>query len=212
MVSIILTCYENDRNLMDNAIDSCLNQDVPVEIIVVDGGSRTLIKNDSILKADKYIYTRENIMQGGAMNLGIQNSKYDLIIGLDSDDYLYKNILGSMVSFIHDADVVFGMMTNELGENTLIPMDVTRENLDVCNPIFWSSLFRKSAWVSVGGFDKVVYQDYRYWCKLFMAGCKFKYIDKVIYNHARRKGSLTDREDSRIEELNKEAREPLWQK
>ena len=211
MVSIIITCYENDRKFISNAIDSCLSQDVPIEIIVVDGGSRTIISNNSVLKADKYIYTRQNDMQAGAMNLGIKNAKYDLILGLDSDDWLYDNVLGDMVRAIDGVDVVCGCMTKEAGGKALVPMEVNRENLLICNPIFWSSLFRKSVCGRAGGMDKVVYQDYRFWVKLFLGGCRFKNIDTVIYNHGKRPNSRTDKEFNRVEELNKEAKQPLYE-
>jgi len=207
MVSIIITCYEDDRQFVYRAIESCKKQNVEHEIIIVDGGSE--IPYD-LFSPDIYIYTKENIMQGGAMNLGIKNAKYDLILPLDADDMLYPNILEWMVSESDGVDVIYGNITNVYNGDVLKPMNPTRENALVCNPIFWTSLLRKSACEFVGGFERVIYQDYKMWCKMIMFGCKFKYINKTIYNHQIRKGSITDRERERIEELNEEARKPLY--
>lgn len=209
MVSIIITCFESDRQYLGNAINSCLHQDVPIEIIVVDGGSRTLCTEDSILKADQYIHTRNNVKQYGAFTIGVNASTQKYILPLDADDFLYENVLGSMVRVMRNHDIVCGDMTNELGGNALVPSPVTKSSLLLHNPIFWTSLFTRDIWNKVGGLDPVFYVDYRFWVKCFLAGARFGYVDRLIYNHTVRTDSLTFREFDDVEKFNKEAIELL---
>ena len=89
LVSIIINNYNYDRFLAE-AIDSALNQTYSyTEVIVVDDGStdnsREIISNygDRIMPI-----FQENGKQGKAFNSGFAASKGDIIIFLDSDDFL----------------------------------------------------------------------------------------------------------------------------
>jgi glycosyltransferase involved in cell wall biosynthesis len=90
LVSIIINNYNYGRFLAD-AIDSALNQEYPfVEVIVVDDGStdnsREIIESygDRITAVFK-----ENGRQASCFNVGFERCHGDIVIFLDSDDFLF---------------------------------------------------------------------------------------------------------------------------
>jgi len=105
-VSIIINNYNYGRFLAE-AIDSALSQDYPnVEVIVVDDGStddsREIIKScgDRITPILK-----ENGGQGTCFNTGFKRSRGDIVIFLDSDDYLFPTAVSLIVERMRDPSV-----------------------------------------------------------------------------------------------------------
>ena len=100
LVSIIINNYNYDRFLPE-AIDSALAQTYPhTEVIVVDDCS-TDNSRDVIAKyGDKIIpiLHQENGKQAAAFNSGFAISKGEIIIFLDSDDYLFPNAVECIVA------------------------------------------------------------------------------------------------------------------
>jgi glycosyltransferase involved in cell wall biosynthesis len=98
-VSIIINNYNYDRFLSE-AIDSALNQTYPhVETIVVDDGS-TDNSRDIIAEYGERIIPilQPNGKQAAAFNSGFAKSKGDIIIFLDSDDYLFPQAVERIVA------------------------------------------------------------------------------------------------------------------
>ena len=99
LVSIIINNYNYDRFLAQ-AIESALNQTYPhIEVVVVDDGStdnsRTIIAG----YGDRIIpILQENGKQGKALNNGFAHSQGDIILFLDSDDYLLPQAVDRIVS------------------------------------------------------------------------------------------------------------------
>lgn len=97
--SVIVNNY-NYECFLRTAIDSALEQTYPhVEVIVVDDcstdGSRDMIASygDRIIP----ILHKVNGKQGAAFNSGFTQSKGDIIIFLDADDYLYPKAVETIV-------------------------------------------------------------------------------------------------------------------
>lgn len=98
IVSIIINNYNYDRFLAE-AIDSALNQTYPhTEVIVVDDGS-TDDSREIIAKYGDHITSilQENGKQGAALNSGFAASSGDIVLFLDSDDYLLPMALERIV-------------------------------------------------------------------------------------------------------------------
>ncbi|UIE37507.1 glycosyltransferase family 2 protein [Leptodesmis sichuanensis] len=89
LVSIIINNYNYDRFLAQ-AIDSGLNQTYPhIEVIVVDDGSTDNSRGVIAGYGDRITpIFQENGKQGAALNNGFAASHGDIILFLDSDDYL----------------------------------------------------------------------------------------------------------------------------
>lgn len=98
-VSIIINNYNYNRFLPE-AINSAINQTYPhTEIIVVDDGS-TDNSRDIIAGYGQRIIPifQENSKQAAAFNSGFAKSQGDIIIFLDSDDYLFPHAVAQIVS------------------------------------------------------------------------------------------------------------------
>lgn len=98
LVSIIINNYNYER-FLGEAIESALNQTYShVEVIVVDDGS-TDHSRDVILKyGDRIIpILQPNGKQAAAFNSGFARSQGEIIIFLDSDDYLFPQAVAEIV-------------------------------------------------------------------------------------------------------------------
>jgi glycosyltransferase involved in cell wall biosynthesis len=89
LTSIIINNYNYDRFLSE-AINSALNQSYPhIEVIVVDDGSTDKSREIITGYSDRITpIFQENGKQGAALNSGFAASRGDIILFLDSDDYL----------------------------------------------------------------------------------------------------------------------------
>jgi glycosyltransferase involved in cell wall biosynthesis len=96
--SIIINNYNYDR-FLGEAIDSALNQTYPhTEVIVVDDGSTDGSREIIAAYGDRIIpILQPNGKQAAAFNSGFAKSKGDIIIFLDSDDYLMPDAVKQIV-------------------------------------------------------------------------------------------------------------------
>ena len=99
LVSIIINNYNYDRFLAE-AIDSALSQTYPhTEVIVVDDGSTDNSRNIIASYGERIIpILQENGKQAAAFNSGFAISQGEIIIFLDSDDYLFPHTVERIVS------------------------------------------------------------------------------------------------------------------
>jgi glycosyltransferase involved in cell wall biosynthesis len=99
LVSIIINNYNYDRFLVQ-AIDSALSQTYSqIEVIVVDDGSTDRSREMIESYGDRIIpIFQANGKQGAAFNSGYAASTGDIILFLDSDDYLYHQAVELVVS------------------------------------------------------------------------------------------------------------------
>lgn len=89
LISIVINNF-NYQQYIGKAIESALEQTYEnIELIIVDDGStddsRSVIQSYNI---DKVIF-KENGGQTSALNVGFYQTRGDIVIFLDSDDYLY---------------------------------------------------------------------------------------------------------------------------
>jgi glycosyltransferase involved in cell wall biosynthesis len=98
LVSIIINNYNYERFLAE-AIDSALAQTYPhTEVIVVDDGSTDNSRDVIATYGDRIIpILQPNGKQAAAFNSGFARSKGEIIIFLDSDDYLFPNVAEHIV-------------------------------------------------------------------------------------------------------------------
>lgn len=98
LVSIIINNYNSDRFLAE-AIDSALNQSYKrIEVIVVDDGSTDNSRQIIAEYGDRLIpIFQPNGKQAAAFNSGFARSQGEIIIFLDSDDYLFPQAVAEIV-------------------------------------------------------------------------------------------------------------------
>lgn len=218
MISVIIPTY-HDSECLVKAIASCLVQDTPIEIIVInDDPSKVLpINVHMILSAcnGKIINNSKNIGLAESRDAGIRIASGEWFLPLDTGDHLMADVLGYMLKSTPGADVVFGNMVEEPFGLVCVPPGkdgVTRKKLMERNQIWCTSLFRKDLWENVGGYTNGLhtsYEDYTFLNKCFMAGARFKYIDIVIYQHTKNPNSMLSRLAKETDKYNELARRPL---
>tara|TARA_R110002033_G_scaffold154477_1_gene190852 strand:- start:6872 stop:7816 length:945 start_codon:yes stop_codon:yes gene_type:complete len=104
LISIVINNF-NYQQYIGKAIESALEQTYEnVEVIIVDDGStddsRSIIQSYNI---DKVIF-KENGGQTSALNVGFTHTRGDIVIFLDSDDYLYPECC-KVISDAHNKTV-----------------------------------------------------------------------------------------------------------
>lgn len=102
LVSIVINNYNYDR-FLSKAIDSALNQTYPhTEVIVVDDGSTDNSRNIIDEYSDRITpILQENGKQAAALNSGFAASHGDIVLFLDSDDYLFPMATERIVKAFH---------------------------------------------------------------------------------------------------------------
>jgi glycosyltransferase involved in cell wall biosynthesis len=220
MISIIIPYY-NDSEYLPQTLGSCLVQDVPVEIIVVNDASTILPSGiirmliDAI--SDQYMVNKINLGLAESRDKGIEAARGEFILPLDTSDWIYPNILRKMLNAIRDVDIVYGDMTEKDDGKILSPPGkdgITKEGMMKMNQLWCTSLFRKSIWEKVGGYKNELhtsYEDYNFYCRCLMAGAKFKYIPEVIYRHTYNPNSMLSQLHKNTDYYNNLARRSLYE-
>lgn len=162
-LSIVLPVYNVERYLA-MCLDSLRSQTMAdIEIVCVDDGSTD--RSPSILRmaADVdqriIVVTKANGGLSSARNAGVRAASGDLVMFVDSDDYLHKTACGRVSRAFDDsgADVVtFGAFIHPIGagtrwlQRTLSPRAVTYEGFapellfaEASRPFVWRSAFTR---------------------------------------------------------------------
>jgi glycosyltransferase involved in cell wall biosynthesis len=93
LVSVVIPAYNRARQI-GRAIDSALNQTYrPIEVIVIDDGSRDNTAEIVSGYPEVRYYHQENRGASGARNRGVELARGEYIAFLDSDDFWVKNKL-----------------------------------------------------------------------------------------------------------------------
>ena len=159
-VSVVIPCY-NEVKTIGNVIEKVRDCGLDTEIIIVDDGStdgtRELLKNDLVQKADRILFHKKNMGKGAALRNGFKAATGDLVIVQDADmEYDPQDFNELIKPFIEgeaDADVVYGsryMRSNrfrvdgfyhELGNRMLtlvsnIFTDLSLTDMETCYKMF----------------------------------------------------------------------------
>ena len=111
-VSIIIPTY-NAKEYINTTINSCLKQrHKDIEIIIVNDGSTDGLCKEDLIKDDKIrYYQKQNEGPGIARNFGIYKAKGTYVFFLDADDEIPFNALSSLIEAIQGKDFVIGSNT-----------------------------------------------------------------------------------------------------
>ena len=105
LLTVVIPCY-NSAGYMKNAIESALGHEDLVEVIIVDDGST---KDNTLEIAKEYeskypgsvrAIHQENGGHGAAVMTGVKNAKGKYLKVLDSDDWLDKEGMDKLLSFM----------------------------------------------------------------------------------------------------------------
>lgn len=110
LVSVIVPIY-NVSQYLDRCIESIVSQSYSkLEIILIDDGST----DSSGILADRWkeiderirVIHKENGGLSSARNTGIKISKGDFLIFVDSDDWIHKDMISTLINYANEADLV----------------------------------------------------------------------------------------------------------
>lgn len=203
--SVIISVYKKDKpNFVRVALDSMLvDQSVkPDEIVLVlDGPVSYEIYRLLIDYKDKYeellkvIKLKENQGLGNALRIGVENTKYDIVARMDSDDICSPNRFEKQLAFMEahpSCDIVGGQITefidtpdNIVGKR-VVPCDneaiyqYMRSRCALNHP---TVMFKKKAVLDAGNYlDWFWNEDYYMWIRMMERGCVFANLPDVLVN------------------------------
>ena len=190
-VTVAVPSY-NQGDYLEAALVSLFNQDVPIEVFVMDGGSTdqslTIIKKWQDKLAGWRSYKDEG--QSAAINEGIAQGTAPYVCWLNSDDWLLDGALTRLLQAFEeypDAPAVYGNAFNYHQKKQIMypvwvePFSERRLALRciISQP---ATLVRREAWECVGGLDDDLHMamDYDLWWRLYKAYDVFGYVNEAI--------------------------------
>lgn len=191
LVTIAVPSFNQGR-FLDDALASIFQQQVPVEVFVMDGGST----DNSVEVINKWApklagwRSRADEGQAAAINEGIALGSAPFVCWLNSDDWFLPGGLSTLLEEMqahHEAPAVYGRSWNvvqKTGKRAPVwvePFDEKRLALRciVSQP---ATLIRRSAWDAVGGVDGCLHMamDYDLWWRLYRKVGALQFVDKFV--------------------------------
>lgn len=205
LVSIIVPCYKQ-AHFLGEALQSVLNQTYNNwECIIVNDGSpdnteQTAKEWCNKDRRFKYIY-KENGGLSSARNAGIKISKGEFILPLDSDDIIDSEFLNKLVPHL-EKDNSLAIVTcyskffvDKISNivHELKPKGDSYRSLLFENNLIATSLFRKTCWDEVEGYDEKMkngFEDWEFWIAITKSGWKFKVVEEFLFYYRKSKNSM----------------------
>jgi len=217
-LSIIVPVF-NVENYISKCVESLLNQDIPTdeyEIILVNDGS-----TDGSLKICNYyvenysnikIVSQKNQGLGAARNAGIEASKGDAILFVDSDDYLKQMSLNTLLKtfelqnldvlrFNYEAISAGGeIIPKKMSSNysTIYSKSVVDGKTFLANYLGWACyvwvfLFKREL-IKTNQLhfnSDIYYEDVEWLPRVLLLSQRVCSVEDVIYFYLQRSGSIT---------------------
>ena len=213
LVSVIIPIH-NYGLQFEKTLQSVFNSKYKnLEIIIVNDGSTddyVLQKLNSLEKNEHLtIIHVENGGPSKARNIGIQSSKGDYILPLDSDDQIDTEYIGLCVSVLKNNPNISPVYcdTNHVGEILGIEKrpEWSLERLKQGPFIVNCSMFHRKAFDDCGGYDETLkgWEDYDLWIRMAIKGYVGKRIPKTLftYFHHEKDGTISTLANSNQQEL-----------
>ena len=179
-ITVVVPSLNQGRFLTD-ALNSILAQGLPLELIIMDGGS----SDDTlsiIQQFEPHLHHWQSAPDGGqaaAINNGIQRGSAPWVAWLNSDDFYYPGALRRLHQALeaHPASpFAYGQAwhVNEAGQKRMPYLTLPYQKhllanyCGICQP---ATLLRRSCWEAVGGLDESLELafDYDLWFRLINA-------------------------------------------
>jgi len=213
----IITPSLNRAGFIGQAIESAMNQGYPdLEHIVMD--ARSTDATASVLGSYPHLITRIEPDRGlyDAINNGLQIASGEIIGLLNSDDH-YEQWIFSEIAGIFESrreiDVVVGTAgifeSTSSGEGFVdrypsMSADGLLDRLIFGAPAINAWFFRRDIFARIGNFDLAypVGADRDFLIRLYLAGFKPVFVDKILYHYRKHPGSLTINQGPDAQERN----------
>jgi len=202
LVTIAVPSF-NQGGFLDDALASIFQQDVPVEVFVLDGGSSDN-SLDVIRKWEHRLSgwrSHADDGQAAAINEGITLGRAPYVCWLNSDDWFLPGGLAKLLGELEkysDVPVVYGRSWNVVEKSGrrypvwVEPFNERRLALRciISQP---ATLIRRSAWEAVGGVDAKLHMamDYDLWWRLFKQVGPPHFVDDFVAVNREHEGTKT---------------------
>lgn len=204
LVSIVIPCY-NDAQYIELCVTSALSQTyINKEVILVDDGSN--VETKAVLqKLEPQItklITQENLGQSVARNVGINASKGQYVLVLDSDDFFESTFVEKAIAvFLENQKTkivtCFANLIFEKEKSYMYkPKGGTIVSFLCSNNALGSAMFKKEDWQITGGYDETMrqgFEDWEFYIRLLQKGGVAQVIEEPLYNYRKRNNTTTQR-------------------
>ncbi|MBX7142821.1 MAG: glycosyltransferase [Oligoflexia bacterium] len=204
-VAVVIPCY-NQASYLPEAVESVVRQTFDNwECIIVNDGSpdeTSAVARELIAKfSDKRIYLVEK-KNGGladARNWGIAASCAEYVLPLDSDDKLQPSAIERLVAVL-DREQQYAIAYPDYKRFGSDEIDVRCiSEQDFLNPgrpengLPYSSLYRRSMWERIGGYNTNMtwgYEDWNFWLSAIECGFKARHVEEALFQYRVKPGSM----------------------
>lgn len=198
-VGIVIPCFNDRPEHIKEAVSSALAQDVPAEVVVVDDGSTdpdTLAALQQLPQVVRVV-RQENGGPASARNTGIRLLQTDFILPLDADDRISPDFVREGAEILATSPdiriayaewVSFGAWSGR----RVPPPAVGIADLLPASQFGAASVFRRSDWERVGGYDeslRVGHEDYEFWIRLLADDGRAIRVPNAVFYYRIRSGS-----------------------
>lgn len=191
-VSVIITCY-NYGQYLDEALDSVYNSNYDnFEVIIVNDGSDDINTIDKLNDIKKRGYKNLSILDQDnsgvvkARNNGFKLSTGGYVVFLDADDKIDRNYISKCaqaldsnpsISFVYTDSIFF----NEKKQVKIFNLEYNFYSLLFRNYIPITSMIRREAFSSVGGYKQCNYEDWELYINLAENGFIGYYLNEYLF-------------------------------
>ena len=178
-VAVVVPCYNLGRTV-EEAVDSVLAQTRPAsEIIVIDDGSTDVATRQVLARLNRprtRVLTIEHAGVAVARNRGVDACRAPYIVFLDADDVLARDYIEQTAARLdQDERLSFVSCAVQAFEGATYvwkPPACTAVETLTHGSVHISSLFRRTLWEAVGGFDPALpaYEDLDFWLRAIRLG------------------------------------------
>lgn len=214
LITVIIPVY-NVKSYLSKCIESVKKQSYKnLEIILVDDGSddgsfsicKEFSKKDSRIK----LYRTENLGLSHARNVGLDHTSGEYIVFVDSDDYIYEDMVKTMISKSENADLVICNYEKISDSNEKVPQDAKLLKDDIWNfkqfweryyfdglnvfcCVAWNKLYKRKLFEGLRYPVGKIHED-EYIINDIIRRCdQIKVINDSLYYYVQRKGSIMHR-------------------
>jgi glycosyltransferase involved in cell wall biosynthesis len=200
-ISVLMSVYNEEENILRQAIDSILNQQfIDFEfVIIIDNPSRTdlveVIRNYTCKDSRVFFHINDqNMGLVKSLNRGIDYCKADVVARMDADDISLPNRLEEQYELLTNENLdIVGADTNimdgdlETTEIVEYPHTITacRKRLKLfpcCAHPTW--MVRKAVYTTLQGYRNIKYcEDFDFLIRASLAGYKISNVPKVLLKY-----------------------------
>ncbi len=191
-VSIIVTCYNKGKHLLETLSSIRSQNYTSFETIIIDDCSTDpktidILKNQT-QKGETIVYLKKNIGVCEARNIGISRAQGDYILFVDGDDKISENYLQDTVPILKKQPSIT-VVTSEVElfgykNGKMILLEPTIANMLAQNCLTVSSIFRKSFLDQSIKFNtnmNVGLEDWDFWLSILEKGGKIYKVPRVLF-------------------------------